>query len=159
MNFCIRIVIIIVLASLAFYLFYLGYSEKDTDYNNTYSRAVATITNKIVESADIIDKNDQLLHVHNKKFRIKIMYTYKVDDQTYNSYFYNDGKKDDVLDAEEYMQTAKVYDYIKRITVFYQNDNPRKSYVNLDKIRENKTKLYYFMGGVVILAIPFVLFV
>ena len=72
------------------------------DYKESYNKAKATITNKLIESNDEI-KNDGLLFKHEKNFRIKITYTYEIKNHEYRGCYYNDGKNEDFLEPKKFI--------------------------------------------------------
>jgi hypothetical protein len=155
-----KLCIIFIILVIAVYFIYLGYNEKYADYNTIYSVTFGTIINKQIETKDIVekDKKNALLFKHNKKFRLKITYTYKVDDKKYTGHFYNDGTTSQYLDPEQYILIGKTYDLIRRVQIFYHNNKPHNSCISLSYIKNRWEKLYYIIGVGMLLTLPVVIF-
>jgi hypothetical protein len=145
---------------LALYLIIRGYKNKSYDYNELYSKSQARIYDRVIESKDNVNNEyEKNVYVHKKKFRIKILYEYEVNNQLYTSYFYNDGKGDGYLDQNKFSNISKKYNNIKYITVYYKNDNHKKSCISFDAVSNFYVYAYYVFAIIIFIAIPFVMFI
>ncbi len=147
------------------YFMILGYNEINADYSDNYIKTVGSIINKNIESDDVIEKkNGTNIFKHKKKFRIKLKYKYSVEDSEnnenneYYGEFYNNGINDNFLDENEYIPIGNIYNYVKKINVFYNKDNYYNSCVNLEKIKQKNKKIYSIICLFLLSSIPIILF-
>ena len=152
-----RIVALFTIAFIASYFVYLGYNEKYNDHRESYNKTTATITNKSVESNDEI-KNIGILFTHEKNFRIKITYTYKIKSHEYTGYFYNDGKTEDFLEPKKFIPIKRAFDRIDNIIIFYHKNRPHDSCVALSQIKNKRTNSYYTIATMLLFSLPVIYF-
>lgn len=157
-----RFLIALFILVIALYVIILGYNEKDADYRNQYIKTVGKITNKTIESIDMIERKKNYCR-HIKKFRIKLFYTYKVKDkngktQEYKGEFYNDGNNNKFLEDKKYIPIGKLYNGIIFMNIFYNKDKPRDSCINFNEIKSRKKKIYYVISIILFITLPFIIF-
>lgn len=153
-----RTVALFTIAFIASYFIYLGYNEKFSDYRVSYNKIKATITNKSVELNDEI-KNTGILFRHEKNFRIKITYTYKIKNKEYTGYYYNDGKTEDFLEPKKFIPIKRAFDHINEIIIFYHKSRPHDNCVALSQIKNKRTNLYYIIAAGLLFSLPIIYFI
>ena len=138
-----RITLIITILILASYCILWGYGEEDREYNEEYIRTIGTIIDKKIESIDLVEKEGSNKFKHKKKFRIRLTYKYKVDDKEFQGNYYNDGSIDNggYLDDKDYIPIGNMYNYVKKINVYYNSEKPYDSCVKLEQIRKKNNTL------------------
>jgi hypothetical protein len=153
-----RTVGLFVIAFIASYFIYLGYNEKYSDYHMSYNKTTAIITNKTIESNDEI-VNSGILFKHKKNFRIKITYTYHVENKKYVGYCYNDGKNEEYLKPKKFIPIKKAFDHIDKIIIFYDKNRQHDSCVTFSQIKTRKTNLYYIIVVGLLFSLPIIFFI
>lgn len=152
-----KLAIIFIIVMMSVYFIYLGYNEKTTGYDNIYLKTVGTIVDKKIESIDVVEQKKNIFK-HKSHFRIKLMYSYKVNEKEYTGFYYNDAIDDNFLEPNKYIPIGNTYNYVKKITVFYHKDKPHDSCVSITQIQKRKAKLFYIISIGLLFSIPFIQF-
>jgi hypothetical protein len=157
MNYKFFVVFFIFFLAISFVI--MGFNENSIDYNQYYIKTVGKIINKKIESEDNIEKEKNTNNFkHNKKFRIKITYSYEVNNKKYKGTYYNDGINTKFLEEEEYIPIGKTYNYVKFINVFYNKERPHDNCIKLEEIQNRKKKVYYLLSFGLFFIIPFIIY-
>jgi hypothetical protein len=152
-----KVILFLIIISILTYLIIII-----NDNNNVidYVKTVGKIKEKKIESEDTIEriKNTNKFK-HEKNFRIKLMYSYKVGEKEYNSYFYNDGKDEKFLKEEEYIPVGNMYNYLKYINIYYNKNKNYDSCVNLEEIKKRKKRIMYVLFLGLLFIFPFIFYI
>lgn len=153
-----KIAIIFALVILVINFIYLGYNEKHCDYNELYVETNAFITNKQVEIQDIVEQIDINEFRDKKKFRIKINFSYNIDDNVYTGYCYNYGTGDEYMDSYKYQILTRKYDFAKVVRIFYEKNKPYNNCLFLETVRTKWINMYYMISFIIFMQIFVVVF-
>lgn len=139
--------IILILCIIAIGAFYCGFRDDPNNYQPTK----ATIANKSLETMNAINNSRQMatgLNVFSQhiKYRMKVTYSYTIDDHTYNKSFYQPNK---FVSRDEIKTHWSNYNIGDTLKVYYDIQHPSTSRKSIKNI---KFGLRYYLCGLIALS-------
>ncbi len=142
---------------------YCGYAESNIDYAKICNISIGKITEILLEE----NRDSSLTNIiygintySNKElYRIKVIYEYKIKDNKYTGYFYNDTTNSNYESLDKIKKYWNYYKANPYIKIYYLKYNNLVSNVDILNIKNNNINFYYRWGlTIFILLMIFLIF-
>ena len=129
---------------------YFGNIEYISNYHNLCKPTIGKIDKIILEEKrDIVPikkTHGVTSYVDKFLFKLKMIYSYKINEKIHHGYFYNDGID---VNYEEYKKIKSYWDFYKLnkyIKIYYLESNSAISDINILNIQTKHINFYYKWG-------------